>query len=82
MEPDDEENGSDEVVSDRLPNPARIGLVSMEPGEMAQHYCFVCGAWGSFGYPATRRDPLGEWYCMAHRPPEPEPPHGRRCGED
>jgi len=32
-----------------------------------EHFCAVCGAWGSFGYGITGEQ-LGRWYCFTHRP--------------
>lgn len=57
------------VAEDDMPNPKRVGLVRMEPGQPFVHYCAVCGAWGTWGYDvdlSTGR--LGRWYCAAHRP--------------
>lgn len=54
---------------DTEPDPTRVGLVSWEDGKPFVHYCAVCGAWGSFGYDVNlRKDRLGRWYCLAHKP--------------
>jgi len=38
------------------------------PAEPFLHYCH-CGKWGSFGYRVNlRKDQLGQWYCLDHRP--------------
>ena len=31
-----------------------------------QHWCEVCGAWGSFGYGAGRTEDA-RWFCGKHR---------------
>ena len=37
------------MAEDDMPNPKRVGLVRMEPGQPFVHYCAVCGAWGAWG---------------------------------
>lgn len=57
------------IAEDDMPNPKRVGLVRMEPGQPFVHYCAVCGAWGAWGHDvdlSTGR--LGRWYCTVHRP--------------
>jgi hypothetical protein len=47
------------------PNPARVGLIRMQPFE---HYCAVCGRYAAFGFGCDfiKREP-GTWYCGEHR---------------
>lgn len=47
------------------PDPARIGLIRMQPFE---HYCAVCGRYAAFGFGCDfiKREP-GTWYCGEHR---------------
>jgi hypothetical protein len=45
----------------------------MEPDNQSpapfEHYCEVCGEWGSFGYGVNlRHGRVGRWYCCKHRP--------------
>jgi hypothetical protein len=56
---------ADELPYDE-PCSARIGVIRYPEGRF-EHFCTVCGAWGSFGYGATGEQP-GRWYCFAHRP--------------
>jgi hypothetical protein len=48
------------------PYSARRGVIRYPMGRF-EHFCTVCGAWGSFGYGASGKEP-GRWYCFAHRP--------------
>ena len=48
------------------PCPARRGVFRRPQGRF-EHFCAVCGAWGSFGYGITGEQ-LGRWYCFTHRP--------------
>jgi hypothetical protein len=39
------------------------------PRETFEHYCEICGEWGSFGYGVNlRHGRVGRWYCLKHRP--------------
>jgi len=44
---------------------ARRGVIRY-PDDRFEHFCAVCGAWGSFGYGVTAERP-GRWFCFRHR---------------
>jgi hypothetical protein len=47
------------------PCAARCGLIR-HPGGRFEHFCVVCGAWGSFGY-GVSVERAGCWFCFRHR---------------
>jgi hypothetical protein len=47
------------------PYPARRGVIRHPSGRF-EHFCAVCGAWGSFGFGVTPHRP-GRWFCFDHR---------------
>ena len=55
---------ADEPPYDK-PSPARRGL-TRRPGGRFEHFCAVCGAWGSFGYGVSVKQ-TGRWFCFRHR---------------
>ena len=51
-----------------VPCAARRGRVQELEGAAVLHFCFECGAWGTYGYGINlRAGQLGRWYCAAHR---------------
>jgi len=44
-------------------DPQRVGMIRQEPFE---HFCAVCGAYGSFGFGGDLTNP-GIWACTAHK---------------
>jgi hypothetical protein len=54
----------DELPYDK-PSPARRGVIRHSGGRF-EHFCAVCGAWGSFGYGVSVEQP-GRWFCFQHR---------------
>jgi hypothetical protein len=47
------------------PSLARRGLIR-RPGGRFEHFCAVCGSWGSFGYGVSVKQ-TGRWFCFRHR---------------
>jgi hypothetical protein len=45
--------------------PDRRGVIRRPDGRF-EHFCAVCGAWGSFGFGVTAEQP-GRWFCFDHR---------------
>jgi hypothetical protein len=56
---------ADEPAYDE-PCPARRAVIRRPEGRF-EHFCAICGAWGSFGYGVAAGLP-DHWYCFAHRP--------------
>ena len=48
------------------PCPTRRGLIRRSEGRF-EHFCAVCGSWGSFGFDVTSAAP-GRRFCFQHRP--------------
>jgi hypothetical protein len=55
---------------DEKPDPSRIGLVRTDHGGF-EHYCNICGAWGSFGIRPHWKSDDAQWFCAQHRPATP-----------
>jgi hypothetical protein len=46
---------------------ARRGRIEWQENILL-HFCFVCGAWGSYGYGVDLREGRsGQWFCANHR---------------
>jgi hypothetical protein len=49
------------------PWPPRRGRIESQ-GNTLLHFCWVCGAWGSYGFGVNLRGGrTGRWFCAAHR---------------
>jgi hypothetical protein len=49
------------------PWPPRRGRIESQ-GNTLLHFCYVCGAWGSYGFGVNLRGGrMGRWFCAAHR---------------
>jgi hypothetical protein len=59
------DSAADEPPYDQ-PCLARRGVIRYPKGRF-EHFCAVCGAWGSFGYGVAAGLP-DHWYCFAHPP--------------
>lgn len=50
------------------PDPSRVGRLTWD-GRIFEHYCAVCGAWGTLGFGVNLlKGEVGTWFCRAHKP--------------